>query len=320
MKKYRLFFIPLIFLLFFSCDRKVEESLPLHNKRVLIIGNSITQNGKYVDFLEYYLRKNYPEESLDMISIGLSSETVSGDSEVGHPFPRPCIHARLKEALDKIKPEVVMACYGMNDAIFSEKDSTRFSNYKKGIYNLKTIVEKYGARLMLLTPTPFDKYAAKDRLSKEGEAQSYKQPYYNYNRVLQDYANWLLTLKDNTVINLHEYLNNELTEIKKIKEDSTFIPDAVHPNTKGHFFMAKKIIKDLYPHIKIGDEITELNQLEKNVLFTIVQKRRKIRSKGWREFVGYTREKTVKSNHIDSTKQKVAVLDKRIQNILKKSF
>ncbi len=65
----------------------------LEGKRVLFLGDSITQDGRYVSFVGYYLNRLFPEKQFNMYSLGLGSETVSGLSEQGHAggaFPRPC--------------------------------------------------------------------------------------------------------------------------------------------------------------------------------------------------------------------------------------
>lgn len=317
MKTFKSFIFLIIVILTISCGKQEQDTYPLHNKKVLILGNSITQNGRYVDFIEYYLRKNFPEKKLDIISIGLSSETVSGDSEAEHPFPRPCIHSRLDDALKATTPDLVIACYGMNDGIFSAKDDTRFNNYKEGIKKLRTKVESTGAQLILLTPTVFDPDPAKSRIASDNEPQSYKHPYYNYNQVLKDYSNWLTNLESTKVINLHGYLSQELKSLKTKYPDSTFIPDAVHPNQTGHFYMAKKILSELYPQITINDAISETENLKTDSLFLLTSKRRALRSTGWRNYIGYSRGKVVKSDDISSTINAVKAFDIEIAELLK---
>lgn len=300
-------------------SKELTEDLPIHNKRVLILGNSITQNGRYVDFLEYYLRKQYPSENLDIISIGLSSETVSGDSEANHPFPRPWLHNRLKRALELIQPEVVLALYGMNDGIYSQKDQVRFNNYKRGIRELMDETKAIGAELILLTPTPFDPDPAKDRLVGENVFQSYKTPYYNYSQVLSDYSDWLDSLQHIKVINLNQFLTDKLKRVKTMKQDSTFVPDAVHPNAIGHYYMSQKILKDLYPSVKMSDDVvSELQLLSEDSLFLVSSKRRHIRSQGWLEYIGYTKESTVRSDDINTTKDAVNQLDLELQRLQNK--
>ena len=52
------------------------------------------------------------------INLGLPGETVTGLSEPGHPFPRPNVHERFGRVLAGGKPDLVFACYGMNDGIY----------------------------------------------------------------------------------------------------------------------------------------------------------------------------------------------------------
>src|SRR6187551_3184502 len=88
------------------------------HKRVVFLGDSITYSGQYIDVLGAYLAVKYPQQKCELINLGLPSETVSGLSEPGHAggaFPRPDLHERLDRALAKLKSDVVVACYGMND-------------------------------------------------------------------------------------------------------------------------------------------------------------------------------------------------------------
>src|SRR5438045_2369180 len=90
-------------------------------RRILFLGDSITYGGSYIDYLEGYLLTRFPEKHWEIINLGLPSETVSGLSEPGHAggsFPRPDLHERLDRALEKVKPDLVFACYGMNDGIY----------------------------------------------------------------------------------------------------------------------------------------------------------------------------------------------------------
>ncbi|MGQ1783751.1 SGNH/GDSL hydrolase family protein [Saccharicrinis sp. GN24d3] len=311
------FLLILLIPLMFSCSLSEKDEGVLHNKRVLIFGNSITQNGAYVTYIEYFLRKNYPEQKLDIISIGLSSETVNGASEANHPYPRPCVHTRLDSALAMVQPDVVMACYGMNDGIYTCHNKEIFETYKKGIYKLNDKVKASGAQLILLTPTLFDPGPQKDNLRMEHEEHSYRNPYYKYIEVLDEFTNWLLSINDDglKVIDLHNFLQPILADAKSIKEDSTFIPDGVHPNKAGHFLMAKKVLLDLYPQVEMGNPYPTVKQLASDSLFILVEKRRKLRSKGWLEYVGYIKKDTVKIDDIVPTKLKVEELDKMIEEL-----
>ncbi|MDQ3292084.1 MAG: G-D-S-L family lipolytic protein, partial [Bacteroidota bacterium] len=128
-------------------------------KRILFLGNSITWAGIYVNDLEAYITAQDPNRQLEFINAGLSSETVSGLSEEGHAggsFPRPDLHERLARVLEKTKPDLVFACYGMNDGIYLPFDENRFAKFKEGINWLHQEVEKTGAKIIHLTPPDYD--------------------------------------------------------------------------------------------------------------------------------------------------------------------
>ncbi len=90
-------------------------------KRIVFLGDSITYSGHYIDYVEAVLLSQFPKSEFELINIGLPSETVCGLSEPGHAggkFPRPNLHERLDRVLMKLKPDLIMACYGMNDGIY----------------------------------------------------------------------------------------------------------------------------------------------------------------------------------------------------------
>ena len=128
-------------LLITSFQSKTTEDIGIKKsvKRILFLGNSITYDGRYVSDVEAWLIARYPNRHLEFINAGLPSETVSGLSEEGHAdgkFPRPDLHERLTRVLKQIKPDLVLASYGMNDGIYKPFDESRFQKYKDGINRL----------------------------------------------------------------------------------------------------------------------------------------------------------------------------------------
>ena len=105
---------------------------------------------------------------------GLPSETVSGLTEPNHAggaFPRPDLHERLDRALTKAKPDLVVACYGMNDGIYYPPDADRLQKYQEGIRTLQARVRQSGAKLWLLTPPPFDPLPIQKDTLPNGKAE-----------------------------------------------------------------------------------------------------------------------------------------------------
>lgn len=116
-------------------------------QRVVFLGDSNTFAGHYISMIDGYLFTRFPDKKFELINLGLPSETVSGLSEPDHPYPRPGVHDRLERVLAKSKPDVVVACYGMNDGIYYPFSEERLKKYQQGIEMLINKVTRSGGRL-----------------------------------------------------------------------------------------------------------------------------------------------------------------------------
>lgn len=294
----------------------------LEGKRVLYLGDSITQNGMYVSYAQYYLESMFPEKQFDIISIGLSAETASGLSEENHTYPRPCIFERLDRALENIKPEIVISCYGMNDGLYHPQSEERFNAYQEGIEKLVSKLESINAEIVLLTPTVFDPLPKKDIVQYENaEEYGYRKPFYKYDDVLADYSSFIMNSDFENVlkIDLHTSMKNYINEERKSDSVFVFSPDGVHPSNPGHLFMAREFLKGIGIELQPVDLDAELQRITSDSLFTLIDEYRHIRSKGWLEYVGYTKGgETVKVGDIASTEKQINELRDKINLIKKK--
>lgn len=180
-------------LLILSPSLRAEEFLP-GVRRIVFLGDSITHAGHYVDNFEAWLLTRFPDRAFEIINVGLPSETVSGLSEEGHAggkFPRPDLHERLERVLAQIKPDLVFACYGMNDGIYQPFSEERFARYQDGIRRLREKVAAADAQIVHLTPFVFDPVPIKGRTAPAG-AEKQDQPFEGYDDVLDRYTAWLL--------------------------------------------------------------------------------------------------------------------------------
>ena len=104
--------------MFLSPVCAAEKAFPLKAKRILFLGDSITAAGEFVNMIEMQLKLQSVDPVPELVNAGLPSEGCTGLSEPDHPFPRPDVHARLDRALTAVKPDVVVAFYGMKDGIY----------------------------------------------------------------------------------------------------------------------------------------------------------------------------------------------------------
>lgn len=225
-----------------------ESPFPLTAKRILFLGDSITHAGRYVSWIETQLRLQGVDPLPEIINIGLGSETCSGLSEPGHPFPRPDVHERLNRALEKVKPDVVVACYGMNDGIYHPFSEDRFRAYQDGVNRLIEKVHKAEAKLVLMTPPPFDPVPLRGRGKLEAagaDRYGYTAIYENYDDVLARYAEWVVEQKKRVemVVDLHAPFIEHLKEKRKTNAKFTLSPDGIHPNATGHRLLGETILK-----------------------------------------------------------------------------
>ena len=272
-----------------------EEARALAGKRIAVLGDSITQAGGYVSFLSCWLEKTHPRLAFDIHPLGLASETLSGLSEDGHAggaFPRPCLFERLGRVLDRLKPEVVFACYGMNDGIYQPLDDQRFKAFKDGVTRLIKDCRAAGVKeLFLITPPIHDAPA------KPGE--------FSYDDVLAAYAAWELTQKAEGVhvIDLHSAMRKA-----RQSRSEPFSGDHVHPGDEGHLFMARTILAAL--GVQVPDEPPAA--IKADPLFVECDRLRRLRADGWMRHIGYTRERTVAPQPLGDTETEAAKTRERI--------
>jgi len=278
-----------------ACAQSAEA---LAGKRIVVLGDSITQGGTYVSFMDYFLQKSRPQLRFEVYPLGLSSETLSGLSEAGHAggkFPRPSLFERLGRTLEKMKPEVVFACYGINDGIYQPLEETRFKAFQTGVTKLLDQCQAAGVKqVYLVTPPIFD------ATTKPGE--------FNYDSVMTAYAAWEMQLKRPglTVIDLH-------TAMRKARDARTevFSRDRIHPGDDGHLLMARTILA--------GAGVTTPDVAAKEAmadpLFKAVDQLRKFRASKWLAYVGYSRERVVAPTPLGDAEEQVAKLQAKVDEL-----
>jgi lysophospholipase L1-like esterase len=279
----------------FAAPASAQDAQALAGRRVVFLGDSITQAGGYIGFISHHLETKYPKLDFDFLGLGLASETLSGLSEDGHAggkFPRPCLFERLGRVLEKAKPEVVVACYGMNDGIYLPLAADRFDKFKAGVGKLIEQCQAAGAKRVVLVTPPIYDFAA-----KPGE--------FNYDSVLAEYAKWELSLKRPgvDVIDLH-------TPMRAARDARAepFSNDKVHPGDDGQYFIARTILSAFGEKTPGGS----LASVRSDPLHKLVEEKRRARSAAWMKHIGYTREATVKPQPLGTAETDAAKRQEKI--------
>jgi lysophospholipase L1-like esterase len=254
-------------------------------QRIVFLGDSITYAGTYVDFVEAVLRTAHPAWRAELLDLGLPSETTSGLSEPGHAggrFPRPDLHERLDRVLAQTRPNLVIACYGMNDGIYHPFSEERFAAFREGQQWLHDKVTAAGAAILHLTPPIFDPEPIREKVLPAGRDE-YPRAFAGYDAVLARYAEWLLAQRARgwSVIDLHGPMAAELAARREAASGFAFSKDGIHPDKLGHAVLARALLAAWQvPPEQAGAPLAWAAAPESELL-RLIRTRRKLLSDAW---------------------------------------
>lgn len=281
-------------------------------RRIVFLGDSITYDGRYIAYFETWLMKRYPGRAFTVIDAGLPSETVSGLTEEGHAngaFPRPVVFDRLASVLDKTRPDLVFACYGMNCGIYKPLDESRFAKYRDGMTRLHDTVENAGAKIVIVTPpihdAPHDTHNNPDGLAE-------------YNGVLGRYSDWLVSKRADgwQVVDLHGAMDAEMRHRQKENPDFTFSPDGVHPDDAGHWFMTRQLIAYCDPALSATPSTLEEGLGNYAPLVPPVSERLAVMRNAWLSLTGYKHPMVPAGLPMPDAERRAGWLGERINKLL----
>ncbi|HKK63375.1 MAG TPA: SGNH/GDSL hydrolase family protein, partial [Bacteroidales bacterium] len=279
-------------------------------ERIVFLGNSITYQGIYIEFIDAYYTLHYPEKTYEFLNVGLPSETVSGLSEPNHAkgkFPRPVLRERLTRVLAATNPDLVFSCYGMNDGIYMPFDEERFQKYKDGIHWLNEEIEKAGAEIIHITPPIYDE--------RKGAA---------YANVLDIYSDWLISnryINGWRVIDIHWPMRKALEDYRAADSTFVFANDGIHPSVQGHFEMAKFILRSLEEPAmaEFDDPEAYFSTLQNGKqILSLVQSRQKLSKDAWLTHTGHKRPNMKKGLPLDEAQEKMIEIEQQIKMLIAK--
>ena len=126
-----------------SCTDREPEVVyslrPTANNSIVIIGNTFAERLQYYNYLEPLLYKSFPEQNLTVRNLGWSADEIGMQS-------RPMNFPTQDELLADYKTDLILACYGLNEAFkgpdsleaFKAQLTTYLKHLQQQRYNGKT--------------------------------------------------------------------------------------------------------------------------------------------------------------------------------------
>jgi lysophospholipase L1-like esterase len=216
-----------------------DDAPPLRSvHRIVFLGDSITQGGDYVTDFECWLVARGIR--VEVLNLGLASETLSALTEsenAAHKsafgFGRPCLGERLDRVLAETRPDLLVACYGMNDGGSLPADESGVKRFSAAAIQLREKALKAGVkRVVLCTPPVHD---ARGNASLKSHDEN-----------LTRFSTWLLSKKAEGwgVVDLHGPMRRALDQRRAEMPAFAFAADGVHPGREGHWLMARSILDE----------------------------------------------------------------------------
>lgn len=206
-----------------------DGPLLLTNDKILFFGDSITYRGNYSKAVQDYLTGRYPASNFSFVNAGVPGDTAQTGS------------FRLAPVIAQA-PNVVLVCFGMNDAIGASY-MTDFPTYMTTII---TSLQAQGYRVALLTPGWVD-------MSAPGASAILPA---NMNTRLRWEADWVLSYAASNslpVYDIHADMSAANAGALGALTGWNMIPDGIHPDPAGGLLMALGALKALGVPDRCGD-------------------------------------------------------------------
>ncbi len=189
--------------------------------RVVIYGDSITEQKQYSRFLQQYVYCRYPGLDVRFYNAGWSGDRAPGALQ------------RLERDVLALNPTVVTLFFGMNDGRYKPLEDATVNDYRQSMEGIIKTLKARDVRVIVFSPGCVDA----DRKANLKSA--------DYNRTLAalgEVGRELAKQHGCEFVDVHGPMLAFQTDAKAKQPDFTMIPDGVHPDPKGHIVVARTML------------------------------------------------------------------------------
>jgi lysophospholipase L1-like esterase len=216
----------LIFLVLASSSQ-AEDFFVKDGDRVVMMGDSITEQYLYSSYVEMWTVTRFPAWNLTFRNVGIGGDRSPGGN------------GRFKRDVLPYKPTALTVDFGMNDGGYQPFKEAGFQVYLKGLQGIADQAKAANIRVAWITPQPLD------------TGDPGKTALTGYNLTLEKYSAGVKTIADKNhdlfVDQFHPYLAVlDKARTAEAKYNRITAGDAVHPGPRGQSLMAAAILKEMH--------------------------------------------------------------------------
>ena len=191
--------------------------------RIVVVGDSITEQKQYSKFIEDYLTMCVPQLDLWVFQLGWGGETAGG------------FVGRMDQDLFPFKPDVITTCYGMNDGRYRAYEEGIGNEYRAQMQRILDAAKQAGATVVVGSP------GVVDTKTWRGPADVYNDNLAH----LRDIARDLAKNADMPFANVHDAMMDVMKKAKAARGEDYYVggKDGFHPASNGHLVMAYAFLK-----------------------------------------------------------------------------
>lgn len=197
-----------------------------NHDRVVMIGDSITEQHLHTNYVESYVRSRFPAWDLHFRNAGIGGDTSTGGN------------ARTRRDVLSFHPTAVTITFGMNDAGYHyPPDPARLDAYVKGLQGMLDQMKPEHVRVAVLSSSPVEK-------KENGPALE------GYDQTLEQFAAAARGVAQRNGAVFVDQFHPHLAALQRARDENAANRinggDAVHPGPPGQILMAWAILKGLH--------------------------------------------------------------------------
>ena len=215
----------LAFCVAFASPVRADDFFFKDGDRVVILGDSITEQLLYSNYVEMWTLTRFPKWHITFRNVGIGGDRSTGGNS---RFARDILYN---------KPTALTVDFGMNDGNYQAFSESTFKTYMNGLQGIADQAKAAGIRVAWVTPSPVEK--AENGPALEG-----------YNETLEKYSAGVKEIAEKNnglfVDQFHPFVEAENKARASDPKKRIGGGDVVHPGAPGQALMAAEILKGLH--------------------------------------------------------------------------